>query len=325
MLRTIAIEEHFRSRAFLAARAAGLTGEAGEANPMVPRVAARLEDVDAGRLADMDAAGVAVQVVSHNVPGPEVCGPREAVYLAREMNDELAAAVRAHPDRLAGFAMLPTPEPEAAAGELRRAVAELGLVGAMVHGTTGGRFLDDRFFWPIFAEAERLRVPVYLHPAPPPPAVRDAYYSGLAPDVGYVLATSAWGWHVETGLHALRLVLAGVFDRHPELQVVIGHMGEAVPFLVARADAVLGRFAKGLERPVRDYFARNFHYTTSALFSRPPLDCLLAMVGPERVLFAVDYPFSDGVQAREFFESLPLAPSDRERIAHGNAEALLRI
>jgi uncharacterized protein len=323
-MRTIAIEEHFRSRAFLAARAAGRLGEGAEHSPVVERVAARLEDVGAGRLADMDAAGVDVQVISHNVPGPEACEPGDAVALAREMNDELAEAIRAHPDRYAGFAMLPTPDPDAAAGELRRAVTELGFRGAMVHGTTGGRFLDDRAFWPIFEEAERLRVPIYLHPAPPPAAVREAYYGGLTPAVAYALGTSAWGWHVETGLHALRLVLAGLFDRCPELQVVIGHMGEAVPFMLERADSVLGRSAT-LERPVRDYFARNFHYTTSALFTKPPFDCLLELVGPSRVLFAIDYPFSDGERARDFLHGLPLAPADRERIAHGNAEALLRV
>jgi predicted TIM-barrel fold metal-dependent hydrolase len=323
-MRTIAIEEHFRSRAFLAARAAGRLGEGAEHSPVVERVAAKLEDVGAGRLADMDAAGVDVQVISHNVPGPEVCEPADAVALAREMNDELGEVIRAHPDRYAGFAMLPTPDPDAAAEELRRAVTELGFGGAMVHGTTGGRFLDDRAFRPIFEEAERLRVPVYLHPAPPPAPVREAYYGGLTPAVAYALGTSAWGWHVETGLHALRLVLSGLFDRCPELQVVIGHMGEAVPFMLERADSVLGRFAT-LERPVRDYFGRNFHYTTSALFTRAPFDCLLDIAGPSRVLFAIDYPFSDGERARDFLHALPLAAADRERIAHGNAEALLGV
>src|ERR1700716_1986709 len=157
-MRTIAIEEHFRSAAFLAARAAGRLGD--ERSPVIERVAAKLEDLGQGRLADMDAAGTDVQVLSHNVPGPEAFAG-DAVAMALAMNDELAGAVRAHPDRYAGFAMLPTPDPEAAAGELRRAVTELGFRGAMVHGTTGGRFLDDRFFWPIFAAAEQLRVPVY--------------------------------------------------------------------------------------------------------------------------------------------------------------------
>jgi len=321
-VRTIAIEEHFRSRAVLAARAAGRV--AGDRSPVVDHIADRLADLGDGRIADMDAAGVDVQVVSHNVPGPEACAAGEAAAIAREANDELAEAIAVHPDRLAGFAALPTPDPDAAAEELRRAVTGLRFRGALVNGTTNGRFLDDRSFWPVFAEAERLRVPIYLHPAPPPAAVWDAYYDGLAPDVAQVLGTSAWGWHVETGLHALRLVLAGVFDRHPELQVVIGHQGEAVPFMLARADAVLARITR-LERPVREYFTRNFHYTTSGMFTRAPFDCLLDVVGPGRVLFAVDYPFSDGVRAVRFLDALPLAAEDRERIAHGNAEALLRL
>ena len=321
-MRTIAIEEHFRSNAFREAQAAGRLGDAGGRSAAIDRAADRLADLGPGRLSEMDAAAIDVQVVSHNVPGPEAFAAAEAVVIARDMNDELAEAIRAHPDRLAGFAMVPTPDPEAAAGELRRAVIELGFRGAMVHGTTGGRFLDDPFFWPIFAAAEHLRVPVYLHPAPPPAAVRDAYYGGFPAEVAYVLATTAWGWHVETGLHALRLVLAGVFDRYPALQVVIGHMGEAVPFMLGRADSVLGRCAT-LERPVREYFVRNFHYTTSALFTAPPFDCLLEIAGAGRVLFAVDYPFSSNQQARDFLLSAPISPLDRERIAHGNAEALL--
>jgi uncharacterized protein len=321
-VRTITIEEHFTSRAVAAARAAGRVADGR--SPVVDHVAGRLADLGAGRLADMDAAGVDVQVISHNVPGPEACAARDAVAIACDANDELAEAVAAHPDRFAGFAALPTPDPDGAAEELRRAVTRLGFRGAMVNGTTDGRFLDDRSFWPIFAEAERLHVPVYLHPAPPPSAVWDAYYDGLAPNVAHLLGTSAWGWHVETGLHVLRLVLAGVFDRHPDLQVVIGHLGEAVPFMLARADSVLGR-GTGLERPVREYFARNVHYTTSGMFTRAPFDCLLDVAGPGRVLFAVDYPFSDGAGARRFLDALPIAPDDLERIAHGNAEALLRL
>jgi uncharacterized protein len=321
-VRTIAIEEHYRSRAVVAARAAGRVAD--ERSPAADCVADRLADLGAGRLADMDAAGIDVQVISHNVPGPEACAPGDAVPIAREANDELAAAVAAHPDRFAAFAALPTSDPDAAAEELRRAVTELRFRGALVNGTTHGRFLDDRSFWPVFAEAERLHVPIYLHPAPPPPAVWDAYYDGLAPEVASLLGTSAWGWHVETGLHVLRLVLAGVFDRNPGLQVVIGHLGEAVPFMLARADSVLTRFAQ-LERPVREYFERNFHYTTSGMFARAPFDCLLDVVGPGRVLFAVDYPFSDNVPARAFLDALPLPTEDRERIAHGNAEALLRL
>ena len=150
--------------------------------------------------------------------------------MSKEVNDVLAKAVADHPDRFAGFAVLPTLDATAAANELERTVKELGFKGALINGHTRGRFLDDQAFWPIFERAEALDVPIYLHPTPPPPQVREAYYSGLPGMVGNVLALAGWGWHCETGLHALRLVLGGVFDRFPRLQVIIGHMGENIPF-----------------------------------------------------------------------------------------------
>ena len=318
------MEEHFRSQAFRDALQAGRISGAEVRNPVVERAAALLDDVGEARLADLAAAGIDVQVLSHNVPGPELFEPGDAVELAQAMNDELAALIRSRPGRYAGFAMLPTPDPEAAARELRRATQELGLAGAMVHGTTGGRFLDDPAFEPILASAAELGVPLYLHPAAPLPAVQEAYYAGFSEPVSLILARSGWGWHIETGVHALRLVLAGAFDRHPGLQIVIGHMGEAVPFMLARADSVLSRVS-GLERPVADYFRQNVHYTTSGFFTEPPLRCLLDVVGVERVLFAVDYPFSSNAAGRAFLDSVTLGEADRERLAHANAEALLKL
>ena len=323
-VRTIAIEEHFRSETFRKLQASGQLGDAGRDSPLIEPVLGKLYDVGAARLAELDAAGIEVQLLSHTPPGPEVLDSAAAVTMAREVNDELAVIVRANPNRYAGFAMLPTPNPDAAAEELRRAVDELGLRGAMLYGTTAGRFLDEPFFSPIFEAAERMSVPVYLHPAPPSPTVRNAYYSGFSPEVSSVLATSAWGWHIETGLHVLRLVLSGLFDRHPNLQVIIGHMGEAVPYMLARSDSVLSRFTQ-LERPVRDYFAQNIHYTNSGFFTQEPLTCLLGVIGVDRLLFAVDYPFSSNIQARQFLDSALVSAADREKIAHGNAEALLKI
>src|SRR5262249_42480165 len=157
-------------------------------------------------------------------------------------------------------------DPAAAATELERAVRELGFKGAMVNGHTGGRFLDDRSFWPILECAAALGVPVYLHPAPPPEPVAPAYFGGLPPAVGGALATSAWGWHVETGLHVLRIIAAGVLDRLPSLQLIVGHMGEALPFMLARTDAVLPRSVTGLERTVAEYVRENVHVTTSGFF-----------------------------------------------------------
>jgi predicted TIM-barrel fold metal-dependent hydrolase len=321
-MRTIAIEEHFRSEA---ARKALASGQLSDADyPMLAPALADLDDVGGGRLAGLDGAGIDVQVLSHTPPGPEAAGPGAAVVLAQAMNDELAAIIREHPARYAGFAMLPTAQPVPAADELCRAVTQLGLRGAMVHGTTAGRFLDHPDFAPILEKAAQLGVPIYLHPAVPSPTIRSAYYSGFAPEVSAYLATSAWGWHIETGLQALRLVLAGTFDRHPGLQVIIGHMGEALPFMLARTDSVLNRHTK-LERPLLDYFTQNLHYTTSGFFTHAPLGALVEVVGTGRVIFAVDYPYSSNTQARAFLDAMPVSASVREQIAHGNAEALLKL
>lgn len=296
-----------------------------------PALEARLLDLGDGRLAEMDAHGIDMQVLSSVQPGLEHTGAERAVPVARAFNDRVAEAVAAHPDRFAAFAALPTADPGAAAQELARAVTELGFKGALVNGRTQERFLDDTFFWPMFESAEALGVPIYLHPMPPPQAVYDAYYSGFGDDVGFMLGAGAWGWHIETGLHALRLILAGVFDRFPRLQIILGHMGEAIPFMLARIDGVLGgRTALDpanvrTELSVAEYFARNFHITTSGLFTDPPLRCALDTFGADKILFAVDHPFSDGGQARRFLDSAPVSDADREQIAHGNAERLLKL
>ena len=219
--------------------------------------------------------------------------------------------------------MLPTPAPEAAADELERAVRTLGLKGALVNGRTHGRFLDDRFFWPVFERAERLGVPIYLHPGQPSPALRAASYDGLPPAAGHWLSVAAWGWHVDTGLHALRLMANGVFDRFPKLQVILGHMGEAIPFMLERTNMTLSRRVTGLEREVKEYFTENFHATTSGIFADGPLRCLLAAMPADRVMFAVDYPYSTNQEGRAFLDSAPLSDAEREQVAHANAERLL--
>jgi predicted TIM-barrel fold metal-dependent hydrolase len=326
MMKIIAIEEHFRTAVMLRAThpdQALPRPDAADADPMAARLR-KLDDLGTGRLADMDAAGIDVQVLSHTTPTTELLDAAAAVPLARATNDLLAAAVAAHPDRFAGFATLPTPDPAAAAGELERAVRALGFKGAMINGPTQGRFLDDQFFWPILERAEDLGVPLYLHPSVPPAAVRAAYYEGFSPRVSQALATGAWGWHVETGLHMLRLILGGVFDRFPRLQLILGHMGEALPFMLARADAQLTPVAN-LQRSVQDYLLRHVHFTTSGLFTYPPLLCLLQVVGVERVIFSVDYPYSTNEQGRAFLDGAPLDAAARAQIAHGNAERLLHL
>jgi hypothetical protein len=296
-----------------------------------PALEAKLSDIGEGRIAEMDAAGIGMQVLSTAQPGLEHVEAARAVAAAGAFNDDVAAAVAAHPGRFAAFAALPTADPTASAQELARAVRELNMVGAMVNGRTQERFLDDRFFWPIFEAAEALEVPIYLHPMPPPKAVYDLYYEGFGDDVGFMLGAGAWGWHVEIGLHALRLMLAGVFDRFPGLQLIVGHMGEVLPFMIERATGALGHsialdpVRHTMELTPTEYFRRNFHITTSGFFSDPPLRCAIDVLGAERVMFAVDYPFSDNATGRNFLDTAAISDSERELIAHANAERLLKL
>lgn len=196
----------------------------------------------------------------------------------------------------------------------------------MLDGTTDGKFLDDLRFLPVFEAAASLGVPIYLHPAMPPKAVADAYFSGLPGEAGFALSIAGWGWHAETGLHILRLIVSGLFDRLPTLQVVIGHMGEGVPYALARTSGILSR-AADLKQPVADYFQTNIHVTTSGYFTPPPLQCAIEVIGIDRMLFSVDYPFSPNTHGRSYLDALArvLSPQDIAKLTHGNAERLLKL
>ena len=286
---------------------------------------AKLADLGAGRLADMDAAGIDMQVLSLLGFWMDRLDAATAVAVARDANDRVTDAVRAHPGRFAAFAALPMIDPNAAARELERAVTKLQCPGALISGTTNGLFLDHPSFTPLLEAAQALDVPIYVHPAPPPPAVQDAYFSGLPEPYGMLLSTAGWGWHTETGLHALRMIVAGVFDRYPRLQIIIGHMGEDVPYSLARTDGVLSRMPGRLSRTVAEFFHDHFHVTTSAYFTVPPFLCALSVVGADRLMFSVDYPVGENSVGRAFLDALPVAPADREKVAHTNAERLLRL
>ena len=315
----IAIEEHATTPALRKLL------EKGPANEMLAAITPRLADLGEGRLKAMDEAGITMQVLSIAALGLESLAAEEREALFRDANDLLAGAVRQHPTRFSAFATLALDHPEAAATEFERCVRQLGFVGALVDGTVNGRFLDAPEFEPLFATAEALDVPIYLHPAPPPPGVMQAYFSDLPPGVGPLLARAGWGWHVETGLHVLRLIVSGLFDRHPRLRLIVGHMGENLPFSLVRADTVLGRVTRHLERGVSETFLEHFWITTSGYFSHPPFLCALQVVGAARILFSVDYPFSENKVARSFLDSLAVSPADRERIASGNARQILRL
>jgi predicted TIM-barrel fold metal-dependent hydrolase len=321
-MRTIALEEHFWTPELAAAPGTGPL-----ARPGGQQLDAALRDLDKARIADMDAAGIDVQVVSHAQPAAQGLPEAAGVAAARQANDQLAAAVARHPDRLRGFATLPTGSPSAAADELARSVGELGFVGGLVNSTLGtdGAFLDDPRFAPLLVRFEELDVPLYLHPAPPPPSLRDVLYGGLPAPVAGVLATTAWGWHSEAGLHTLRLVAGGVFDRHPGLRVISGHCGEMLPIMLGRIDDVLPPSVSGLAEPPSAYFLRHVWVTTSAMFTLPPVLCAISVFGVDRVLFSVDYPFAPNAPGRELLDTLPLAPADKAKVAGLNAERLLRL
>jgi uncharacterized protein len=314
-MRTIALEEHYVTKEFLSGPGAWLTSREGLIEP--------ISDLGEARIAAMDEAGIDLAVLSLAAPGVEQLDGPEAVELARSCNDELAAAVGRFPKRLAGFATVPVSAPDKAAEELERAVRELGFAGAVINGHSQGRYLDDRFFDPVLNRAAALDVPIYLHPTIPPAAVIESCYAGLGDKVSFALATVGWGWHINTATHALRLILGGVFDRYPSLQIIIGHMGEATPFMLPRFDATLKPELTGLRHPVSSYLRQNFHYTFANFNDLPTYQNLVAQVGVERVAFSADYPFGSMMVARKFFDSLPLSHDDRARISHRNAEQLL--
>jgi predicted TIM-barrel fold metal-dependent hydrolase len=310
----IAIEEHYWD-AELASHFTGIeAGRPGETQR-------RLDDLGALRLKEMDGAGIDIQVLSHGAPSVQKIPADIAVALSRRVNDRLHAAIAAHPTRFAGFAALPTAAPEAAADELERCVSELGFKGAMIHGLANGKFVDHRQFWPIYARAEVLDVPIYLHPSLPHADVTQAYYADYAQQFPMVVRP-AWGYTVETATTAIRMVLSGVFEAHPRLRIILGHLGETLPFLVWRIDQALARPGqKSLS--FRDVFCSNFYITTSGNFSNPALLCCIMEMGVDRILFAVDWPFVENPPAIQWLATAPICDEDKIKILSGNAKRLL--
>jgi 2,3-dihydroxybenzoate decarboxylase len=295
----IAIEEHYWDPE-LTRHYTGLEAPKGA------DIEKRLHDFGSIRLTEMDAAGIDVQVISHGAPSTQKLPADIAVKMAADVNDRLAAACATNPKRFAAFAALPTANPDAAADELERCIAKHGFKGAMIHGMSNGEFLDLKKFWPIYARAEKLDVPIYFHPSLPDPRVTEIYYQEYAKDFPLVVRP-AWGFTVETATQAIRLVLSGVFEKHPNLKIVLGHFGETIPFLLWRIDSALKRPG---QKPLsfRDIFSKNFYLTTSGFFSNPALLCCVMEMGVDHILFAVDWPFvQDNKPAVECFKGVPLS------------------
>ena len=325
--RRIACEEGFLSPGVLAQNARTslpgvplITAEgpaAGLARPLV--------DVDAGRVASMDADGIDVQLLLLSSPGVQVFERDVAVALAVESNDYVAEAVRRYPTRLAALAAIAPQNPNAAASELERAVGTLGLKGGIINSHTNNEYLDLPKFWPIFEAAEHLNVPIYIHPREPAAGMREIMS-------GPVAGGAAWAYGVEVGTHILKLISAGVFDRFPKLRIVVGHMGESLPFWLPRIDnryvAMRGSMfggARPMKRMPSEYIRENIWVTTSGMNYWPQLRMTLEVLGADRVLYATDYPFEDQRQAVRMVEAMPLALAQKKAFFEDNARRVFAI
>lgn len=341
-MRVIAVEEGYNipeiakaAPAWLAQRAAQEPGEAsifgigpGAAPPAPgsgpPPWARQLVDLGSVRIRDMDAAGIDMQVLLLSSPGVQLYDAPEAVEFARLANDRAAEATRAHPERFAALAAFAPQDPEAAALEIERAVRHLGMKGAMVNSHTRGRYLDDPACTPILEAVQALDVPLYIHPRAPSPQI-------VQPYAEFGLTGAIWGYAVETSLHALRLIFTGVFERFPKLRIVIGHMGEGIPFFLDRLDthyrngAGRGLRSAPLKRLPSEYFRDHFVITTSGMNWKPALALAIEVLGPERVLFAADYPFEDAKLATERIAAMGLDEATRAALLRRNAERVFRL
>lgn len=329
-MRRIAVEEHFWTPELRDSRS-------GHDVPYGNEQRRRLDDLGELRIKEMDEAGVDLQIVSLQEPGVQNFAGEEAIRLAKDANDFLYRAIEANPTRLAGFASLPTAEPEAAARELERAVKELGFKGTMINGLTRGHFIDEQQFWPILEASEALDVPISLHPATPHPDALRFYYSGFLPPPEIdartnIIARAGHGFTSEVQLSAVRLVMSDVFDRFPRLQIIIGHMGEGLPFIMPRVDRSIRGATGGIQgdkfrikqKLLIDTIRRNFYFAASGYFTHNALQMTIDAIGLERVLFAMDYPFGwNGGSV--FIEQAPLDEASKRAIFQDNAQRLFKL
>lgn len=278
------------------------------------------------RFAIMDDMGVDVHVLSLNTPGTQCFAPEIGSSLARASNDMVAELVRAHPERYQGFGTLATADPKAAALELERCASKLGLQGVLINGRTRERNIDHPDFLPVFEAAAAKNFPIYLHPQSPIAPVRQAYYNGVHPAIDPIFSISGLGWHFETGVQAVRLVLSGVFDRFPNLQVILGHWGEVILFYLERIDLMsnIATRSKLLQRPISEYFKSNFYVTPAGIYSQRYFQWSREILGIDRIMFSSDYPYHIDHErgARKFLEQADITDEEREAVAHGNWERL---
>lgn len=309
----IALEEHYWDPDLLAM----FPGREGKRAPELER---RMLDMGELRLREMDEAGIDIQVLSHGAPAAQKLELATSVRMAIQTNDRLAAFVATKPDRFAALAALPTPDPKAAADELDRSVTKLGFKGAMIHGLTNGKFIDEPEFWPIFERAEALDTPLYIHPSFPHPAVIEAYYKTYTADYPLLIGP-ALGFTVETATQCVRMIISGMFQKFPKLKIIVGHLGEGLPFLLWR----MNNFLAKPDRPFSEVFQRNFYLTTSGNFSDIALDASIAALGVDRIMFSVDWPFANNKEGVDWMNRTGLSAGDKAKILGMNAASLLKL
>lgn len=322
-MKLIAIEEHFLTKEVRAEWQKYADKDDPTQNLHLGEIERLLEDIGDTRLKLMDETGVDVQVLSLTSPSLHNLGT-ESIQLAKLTNDYAAEIIKKNPERFQGFAALPMSVPQEAARELERSVKNLGMKGAMLCGRTGDKNLDHKDFWELFECAERLGVPLFIHPQIPQKAVRDIYYSGFDELTDLAFSTFGLGWHYEAGIQFVRLVLAGVFDRFPNLQIILGHWGEVILFYTERL-ASLDRTGR-LNKPFIDYVRQNLYVTASGMFSHSYLQRSIDIIGADRILFSADYPYQyrPGRDARNFLEAIELSEEDKEKFAFRNWERLIK-
>jgi predicted TIM-barrel fold metal-dependent hydrolase len=293
-----------------------------------PATRSKILDLGAGRLADMDRGGLEVCIISLTAPGIQsVPNTSKAIVLAQRANDHLAENIAKNPKRLKGFAALPMQDPQAAAQELTRCVKELGFLGALVNGFSQVGSADSAVFYdlpqyrPFWATVQDLDVPFYLHPRLPLETRLQAYEGHPW------LAGPAWGFAVETSIHALRLMGSGLFDEYPKLKIILGHLGEAIPHGIWRVDNRIRRDSLTLKAraPLASYLRENFYVTTSGNFRTQALTNVILEIGADRVLYSVDYPYEDVVEAQAWLDHCAISDADRIKVAHANARKLFRL
>jgi len=327
-MRVVTLEEHFSllmpgvTNPAMPSPGAGMPG-------VVAAAADKMTDISTGRIGDMDRNGITVQVLSkagvHITPSADQFDGKEAIAFAQKFNDGFAKKIAERPERFAAFAHLAASIPEAAADELERTVTYFGFKGTLISGTIRGAFLDDPKFAPLLARAEKLDVPIYIHPGMPPAEVRKAYYEGFPNNISFGLATFAWGWHYEVALHVMRLAVSGAMDKYPRLDFIIGHMGEGLPAMLTRCEHQFGKELSFLSRPLGKTITDQVYVTSAGFFTNPPFVAALETFGIDRLMFSVDYPYASNADGRAFLEKVPLSPADRAKFAHGNADRLLKL